>query len=206
MIEKNNIPQEPGVINLDRLVRLNYLAKSIYESNPKNPILTIMDITNLEVQHFLKSLHDNNVKYMLVGGVAAVFHGHVRTTQDLDLWVQENPQNKERLVKALKAANVPGADNYLTVPMLPGYSTVTIGEKGFVADFMGYTKAFKKEDFDKCYKHARQGNFDGIPITIIHMNDLIKEKQTLARPKDLDDVINLKRIKKKQDKGKGFTM
>ena len=192
---KNNILEENGAINLDRLVRLNYLAKSIYESNPKNSILPIMDITNSEVQQFLKSLHKNNVKYMLVGGIATAFHGHVRTTQDLDLWVREKPENKERLVEALKEANVSGADNYLTVPMIPSYSTVTIGEKGFVADFMGYTKAFKKDDFDMCYKHARHGEFDGVPITVIHMNDLIKEKQALARPKDLDDVINLKRIK-----------
>jgi predicted nucleotidyltransferase len=199
-----NLSVEFNNTNLDRLVRLNYLAKSIYESNPLNPTLSIMDITNSEVQAFLKSLHDNKVKYMLVGGIATVYHGHVRTTQDLDLWVQETPQNKTRLVKALKAANVAGADNYLTVPMIPGYSTITIGEKGFVADFMGYTKAFKKEDFDLCYKNAKHGQFDGTPITVIHMNDLIKEKQTMKRPKDLDDVINLKRIKKSRDKDQGF--
>jgi len=191
------LPEEEST-SLEKHVKLNYLAKTIYEANKSNSKLDIMDITNQEVQAFLKSLHFNKVKYMLVGGLATVYHGHVRTTQDLDLWVQETPQNKERLVKALKEVNVAGADNYLNVPMIPGYSTITIGDHGFVADLMGYTKAFTKEDFDSCYKYAKHGEFDKIPITVIHVNHLIEEKETLGRPKDLDDVENLKRILKER--------
>ncbi len=198
MNSTDSIIHQQGATNLGRLVKLNYLAKSIYEANQSNSRLDIMDITNQEVQGFLKSLHDNEVKYMLVGGLATVYHGHVRTTQDLDLWVEESPQNKKRLIKALKEVNVVGADRYLDIPMIPGYSTVTIGDHGFVADLMGYMKAFKKEDFDLCYQHARHGEFDGTPITVIHINHLIQEKQTLGRPKDIDDVENLQRILKER--------
>ena len=33
----------------------------------------------------LKALSDARVRYLVVGGVAVVFHGHLRTTGDLDL-------------------------------------------------------------------------------------------------------------------------
>ena len=33
----------------------------------------------------LKTLSDARVRYLVVGGVAVVFHGHLRTTGDLDL-------------------------------------------------------------------------------------------------------------------------
>ena len=183
-----------GPSNLLRFAKLNHLAKSIYEANTANPSIFIMDITNPEVQSFLQSLHDHDVKYMLVGGFATVFHGYIRTTQDLDLWIKETPENKIKLVAVLKEQHVAGAENYLNVPMIPGWSTITIGENGFVADLMGFTKNFSKTDFDKCYSHARHSKFDDVPITVIHINDLIKEKKTLGRPKDLDDVENLRRI------------
>lgn len=187
--------------NLTRFARLNHVARTVYLSNPDNPPKKFMDISSQEVKAFLQSLHDHGVKYMLVGGFATVYHGFIRTTQDLDLWVQELPENKQRLVDALKAIGVPAAQNYLTVPMVPGWSTIRIGDEGFVADFMGYTKAFKAEDFDACYAKARKGHFDDTPITVIHINDLIKEKTLCGRPKDLLDVAELEAIEKERGEG-----
>lgn len=187
-----------GEKNLQRLKHLNVFAKSMFEANHNHGQLDVMDITSNNVQDFLKSLNKNNVRYMLVGGVATVFYGHIRTTQDLDLWIEDSPENKKRLVQALKDVGVIGAEKYEDIPMIPGWSTITIGDKGFVADFMGYMKAFTKEDFNTCYKRARTGNFEGIPITVIHINDLIKEKIELGRLKDLDDVENLEKIRNKK--------
>ncbi len=184
--------------NLLRLGKLNAFAQKMYDANIENEAFKVMDITNQEVQDFLQSLYDNKVQYMLVGGVAAVFHGHIRTTQDLDLWVKETPANKKRLINAFHQVGVSAADHYINVPMIPGWSTVTIGDNGFVADLMGYMKKFKKEHFDECYKRARHGNFDNVPITVIMLNDLIEEKKKAARPKDLEDVKHLEEIQKKK--------
>ena len=179
---------------LQRFTHLSRFAQSVYEANPDNLPLRMMDIANAEVQEFLESLQRNGVKYMLVGGIATVFHGYVRTTQDLDLWVQETAENKKRLVQALEDIAVPGAANFENVELIAGWSTITIGTAGFVADFMGYTKAFSKEDFDTCYQRARQAKFGKVSVTIIHIDDLIEEKKKLGRLKDLDDVQHLERI------------
>ncbi|MFT7163281.1 MAG: putative nucleotidyltransferase [Bacteroidia bacterium] len=193
-------------VNLHRLAKINSFAKKMYEANISNERKIFMDISNSEVQRFLQSLYDNKVEYMLVGGVATVFHGHVRTTQDLDLWVKESPENKKRLVRALKQVSVIGAENYEKVEMVPDWSSVTIGDHGFVADLMGYLKSFKKEDFDACYKRAVKAKFDSIPITVIQLKDLIAEKKATGRAKDIDDVLNLEKVQKAKGKNKGMTM
>lgn len=193
-------------VNLHRLAKINSFAKKMYEANISNERKIFMDISNSEVQRFLQSLYDNKVEYMLVGGVATVFHGHVRTTQDLDLWVKESPENKKRLVRALKQVSVIGAENYEKVEMVPDWSSVTIGDHGFVADLMGYLKSFKKEDFDACYKRAVKAKFDSIPITVIQLKDLIAEKKATGWAKDIDDVLNLEKVQKAKGKNKGMTM
>lgn len=194
MSSSKNIVSLPD--NLIRFAMLNKLAGSIYHSNSKNhPCGCFLDIANEDVRDFLLALHRNEVKYMLAGGIATVFHGHIRTTQDLNLWVKETPENKRKLIKALEDVGVAGAEHYYNVPMIPGYSSITIGSHGFTADFMEYMHAFSKEDFDACYEKANHGQFETIPITVIHINHLIKEKEKLARPKDLDDAQNLKRIR-----------
>ncbi len=52
---------------------------------------------------FLRSLSDHRVEYLLIGGFAVGYHGHVRGTADIDVWVRMDSQNAERIVMALDA-------------------------------------------------------------------------------------------------------
>ncbi|MGB3780081.1 MAG: hypothetical protein WA960_17080 [Tunicatimonas sp.] len=179
--------------NFVKHTNLRALAKAIYEANPAHAPLDAMDLSNQEVQSFLRSLHTHEVRYLLVGGVATTYYGHVRMTMDLDLWVEDTAENKDRLVAALKDADVAGAEHYRNVDMIPGWSSLSIGTIGFEVDLMGYTKAFRKEDFADCYQRASVAQVHGIPITVIHISDLVREKEQLGRFKDLDDVENLQK-------------
>jgi len=182
---------DSGIFGISRLADINLFAKRMYYSNPLNPNKYFMDINDQDVRQFLKALSDYKVRYMLVGGLATVFHGHVRTTQDLDLWIEDKPENKSRLIEALKSLEVSGAENYKNVDMIPGWSTITIGDKGLVADIMGYLHHFKKHEFDECYKRSIRTTYEGIPLVVISKKDLISEKKSIGRYKDLDDVENL---------------
>lgn len=48
-----------------------------------------------------ESLQRNQVQYILIGGFAMAFHGHVRATKDIDLWIKNEPANMDRLKRAL---------------------------------------------------------------------------------------------------------
>ncbi|MCX6219330.1 nucleotidyltransferase [Spirosoma sp.] len=155
-----------------------------------------MNIADDEVLSLLKSLNRHKVQFLLVGGMAGVVHGHIRTTQDMDLWLKSDAETKASLILALKENNVVGADYLKDVPLLFGWTTVAVGKYGFTLD-MGYQlKAFRDVDFEVCYERAIDIVFDEVPFKVIQLNDLITEKLATGRPKDLNDVDELIKIKK----------
>jgi hypothetical protein len=55
-----------------------------------------------DFKEFLKSLNSNNVEYLLIGGYAVGIYGHIRATNDLDVWVNVSPENASRIDRALR--------------------------------------------------------------------------------------------------------
>lgn len=53
-------------------------------------------------QAVFRSLSIHEVRYLVVGGVAAIVHGVPRTTFDLDLLVEADEENARRLLEALR--------------------------------------------------------------------------------------------------------
>lgn len=62
----------------------------------------------------------------VIGAAAMGFHGLVRATQDLDLFVRPTPQNIEKLRAALRVAyqGDPGIDEISTADLLGDYPAV----------------------------------------------------------------------------------
>ncbi len=59
-----------------------------------------MDIFDVEIIKFWRALQKNDVKYILVGGYATNLNGHQRFTGDMDIWINNSPDNKKFLRKA----------------------------------------------------------------------------------------------------------
>ena len=55
-----------------------------------------------DFQDFLKLLDHRKVKYLVVGGYALGYHGYVRATGDLDLFIEVSDINADRLDVAFK--------------------------------------------------------------------------------------------------------
>ena len=65
-----------------------------------------------DFRDLVKCLNSTNVRYLVVGGYAVNFHGHHRNTADFDVWLAVDPDNAQRVSKALQmfgfnAASVP---------------------------------------------------------------------------------------------------
>lgn len=182
---------------LKAFTRLMSMASKLYHANPKNPP-KLMNIADDDVLDLLTSLNRHAVQFLLVGGMAGVVHGHVRTTQDMDLWLKSDEETKANLILALEENEVAGASYLKDVPLIFGWTSVAVGKYGFTLD-MGYTlKAFSEVDFDACYERAIDVTFDGVSFKVIQLNDLITEKLATGRPKDLNDVEELIKIKKER--------
>src|SRR4051812_14666369 len=55
----------------------------------------------LEFQDLLRSLNDQRVEYLVVGGWAVIHYGYVRYTGNIDVWIAVSPENTAQLAKAL---------------------------------------------------------------------------------------------------------
>lgn len=53
-----------------------------------------MDIFDEEIIKFWKSLQDNAVRYIMVGGFATNIHGYQRYTGDMDIWIEDSQMNR----------------------------------------------------------------------------------------------------------------
>ena len=188
-------PAIPAQPLLDRFVGLMQVAGMFYRGNAANQPKA-MDISQDDVQTLFRSLNGHGVQYLLVGGMANIVHGYIRTTEDLDLWIRVGDENKVHLMQALAENDVVGAELLLNVPLLFGWSTVSVGKRGFTLDMGHSLKAFADQEFDACYARARDATFDDVPFKVLNLNDLITEKRATGRPKDLVDVDELIRIQK----------
>ena len=55
-----------------------------------------------DFQDFLRLLNANAIRYLVIGGYAVAYHGHVRYTGGLDIFVELSTENAERMVRALR--------------------------------------------------------------------------------------------------------
>ena len=58
------------------------------------------------IDSLLAALDDSGVRFVVVGGVAVVLHGHTRSTVDLDLVVDLASDDAVRAIEALTAAGL----------------------------------------------------------------------------------------------------
>jgi hypothetical protein len=179
---------------LDLFSKVNRLAASFHNANVKLDKMVPIDLGNEEVIGFLKSLADHDVKYILVGGFAVAFHGYVRATHDLDLWIKDEPGNIENLKRVLTIHGVAGLDSVRSFELIPGFTEFAIGDSGFIVEPIKNLKAFSAFDFDACYDRADTGSLLDITFKVIHPKDLLREKKATNRPKDQGDIEYLKNL------------
>lgn len=88
----------------------------------------------------LAALHDENVEYVLVGGVAIGLHGFERATSGIDLFVRPSGENIERLRRALRRVfDDPSIDEITAEDLAGEYPTVRYGppEADYLIDILG---------------------------------------------------------------------
>jgi predicted nucleotidyltransferase len=152
------------------------------------------DIFQEDFRDFLKALNDQQVKYIMVGGMAVILHGHSRVTGDMDIWVECKKENYQKLAQAFHQFGMPLFDmtlqKFLSVKENDVFS---FGRNPVGIDIM---TAVKGLDFDETYNLSEIFEDDGLPIRLIHINQLIEAKKASGRLKDLDDIKQLLRKRK----------
>lgn len=88
--------------------KVNRVAAALHNANRASKKMSPIDLTDDDVFGFLKTVEKHKVRYLLVGGFAMAFHGYVRATHDLDLWLEDEAENINRFCMALTDCGVTG--------------------------------------------------------------------------------------------------
>lgn len=164
-------------------------------------------MAELDIRGILGELVAEGVDFLLIGGVAVGYHGHVRATKDVDVVPAPDPANLERLARALKRldALVEGADEFeaeeLPDPLDPtvlasGGNWVLLTRLGRL-DIMQWIG--NDALWDRLSPSAVDDEIGGLPITIVSYDDLIALKEQAARPEDFTDVQRLRQARGESD-------
>jgi hypothetical protein len=152
-----------------------------------------------------KTLYEEGIRYLVVGGMAVNFYGYARMTVDLDIMVDLDEKNLKKLIKAMEKLNYQPR-----VPVKPMELTSRekreewVKEKGAIVftfidlkDPIKHIDVFLKNpvDFEKAYQSRSIIHIENVPISLPSIDDLIEMKGLSGRPRDLEDIHHLKKIK-----------
>jgi predicted nucleotidyltransferase len=158
----------------------------------------------LAIEQVLAELEADQVRYLVVGGVAVVLHGHLRTTADLDLVVGLAPDNARRAITALQRLGFrPRAPVPAELFADPAVRRSWIEEKGLTVFSLWSERLPEVEvdlfvaepfDFEEAYARALRVPLDTITATVVGLQDLIALKEASGRPVDAADVDALRAL------------
>ncbi|MBI5211304.1 MAG: nucleotidyl transferase AbiEii/AbiGii toxin family protein [Elusimicrobia bacterium] len=140
----------------------------------------------------LRALEKEKVRYVLVGGVALTIHGLVRTTEDIDLFIEPEKDNVERIKTALRSVfSDPEIDKISADDLAGDYPTIRYvpHEEPFVIDIIARLgEAFGYDDLE-----AEERLIEGVRVRVATPATLYRMKKDTVRPIDRADAEALKR-------------
>jgi hypothetical protein len=140
-----------------------------------------------DFRDLLAEFNARKVEFLVVGAHALAAHGHVRATEDFDLWVRPDLENAKRVIQALMAFGAPLHD--LTEEDLTNPGVVfQIGVAPLRIDVL---TAIDGVDFAEAWPARLITTFDDQTIGVLSREHLIKNKRATGRTQDLADVERL---------------
>jgi hypothetical protein len=139
------------------------------------------------LQGVFASFQKHDVKYVVIGGIAAILHGVPRATFDLDILIEATPENSQRLLDALLDAGL-GTAVLTTVEDLISHE-ITIFRDKIRIDVQTETPGIR---FTEAWDKRETMNYEGQSFFVVTREDLIASKLAAGRSVDLEDVRMLR--------------
>jgi hypothetical protein len=157
------------------------------------------DIDDEFYQSFLMAMQKHQVRYMLIGGIAINFHGVIRNTQDMDIWLAPTNQNRNLFCNVL--IDLGYTQEELTDIKEQDFTEIfkcSIGELPYTIDCLTYVHP--QINFDQAEKVMIRHDAGNSLIVNVVDHDFLRNMKVLThREKDWYDVARLDELKKKSE-------
>ncbi|MEW6359616.1 MAG: DUF6036 family nucleotidyltransferase [Planctomycetota bacterium] len=129
------------------------------------------------------SFHKHKVKYLVIGGVAAVLHGVPRATFDLDILIEATPENVQKLLDAMIEAKLGTATMISAAEVLA--NEITIFQDRVRIDVQTSTPGI---EFAEAWARCETMEYQKQKFYVVSKQDLVASKKAAGRAVDLEDV------------------
>ena len=166
------------------------------------------------VHEIFAALDKAQARYVVVGGLAVILHGHIRLTQDLDLVIDLEPVNCSKALQALE--NI-GLKPRLPVSMQDFAKPETrkdwyenrhmqVFQLWDPRNHQRSVDVFVREPvkFGDLWRDSVVKVYDGIPIRIASIAHLIAMKSGTHRARDQEDIGKLREIQRQMSGSEGL--
>jgi hypothetical protein len=139
----------------------------------------------------LAALTSEEASFLIIGAHALAVHGVPRSTGDLDIWVRPDPQNAERVWRALAQFGAPleAMDLKPADLMRPGI----VYQIGLPPRRIDILTEISGLDFDEAWPSRVLQKVGELGVPFLGRESLLKNKRASGRTKDLADVEMLER-------------
>ncbi len=149
------------------------------------------NLFNVDFLDFLALLEKHKVAYLLVGGYAVILHGYGRSTGDLDLWIDQNSENYNKLKQVYADFGAPifSIEDFES----DEFDVWSIGVEPRKIEILTKVSGL---NFSESVKNCKWLELEKLKVPYIDFEDLMKNKKATGRLKDLLDVEQLMRKNK----------
>lgn len=144
---------------------------------------------NSDFRDLLRLFADHEVRYLIVGGYAAMYYSQPRFTKDIDLWLEPSEANSQRIVGVFSEFGMPLIDVVPEDFAKEGLQYM-VGRSPVLFDFLTSLPGLT---FADCWETKTIEENEGFPIFYLGCDALITAKTLAGRPQDLLDLSEIKR-------------
>lgn len=138
-------------------------------------------------EEMLSALSAAEVEFLVVGSYSLAPHGVVRATNAFDVWVRPTAENARRVMRALVEFGAPG-DRITEEDFRTPGTIFQIGVPPFRIDLVTACEALV---FEAAWSRRVTATAFGRPVSCLSLEDIVRNKRTVGRPKDLADLALL---------------
>ena len=137
-----------------------------------------------DYKEFLRLFNAHVVEYLVVGGYALAFYGKPRFTGDLDLLINRDRKNAERVFAALRDFGF-GSLELSVEDFMEPEQVVQLGLPPIRIDIVTSLDGIS---WNNAWKGKLSGTYDDIPVHFIGRKEFIANKRATGRSQDLADI------------------
>lgn len=144
-----------------------------------------------DFEDLLELLERNEVLYLIIGGLAFIYHAKPRFTKDMDLWIGPDPENIARTNRALAEFGSP----YL----LEAGRHDEVLQLGVAPNRIDLLQDPGAVEFDEAWSRRVTGRYGRAKVHWIDLDSLIEIKSRIDDPRHQEDARVLRQVRQRRE-------